>query len=129
MGSCHHSNVVAALWVFFCYDAQGPRAIDASPGAALPRRVWLANKTRSRPIWKRTADMLKPLVAGRSTEEFVFLNRHDESLTRFGIYSLVRRDGDQSSRTAAIAAKRMNFRSDEAGIVLFRETRFSRNLL
>jgi len=36
--------------------------------------------------------MLKPLVAGRSTEEFVFLNRRDESRTRFGIHSLVRRD-------------------------------------
>jgi hypothetical protein len=43
--------------------------------------------------------MLKPLVAGRSTEEFVFLNRRDESRTRFGIYSLVRRDDDQASRT------------------------------
>ena len=80
----------------------------------------MANKTRSRPIWKRTADMLKPLVAGRSTEEFVFLNRRDESRTRFGIYSLVRRDDDQASRDAAIAAKRINFRSDEVGIMLFR---------
>ena len=42
------------------------------------RLVGKGNKTRSCPIWKRTADMLKPLVAGRNTREFVFLNRRDE---------------------------------------------------
>ena len=53
--------------------------------------------------------MLKPLVAGRSTEEFVFLNRRDQPLTRFGIYILVRRAADQASRTLpSIAAKRIS---------------------
>src|SRR6516162_3057970 len=73
------------------------------------RLVGKANKTRSCPIWKRTADALKPLVAGRNTPEFVFLNRRDEPLTRFGIYSLVRRASDQASRTLlSIAAKRIS---------------------
>src|SRR5208337_3299409 len=54
-------------------------------------------------------DMLKPLVAGRNTQEFVFLNRRDEPLTRFGIYSLVRRAAYQASRTLpSIAAKRIS---------------------
>jgi integrase/recombinase XerD len=60
-------------------------------------------------IRKRTVDVLKPLVAGRNTQEFVFLNRRDEPLTRFGIYSLVRRAVDQASRTLpSIAAKRIS---------------------
>ena len=100
MGSCHHSqrrNRPAGILPLRCRA----RAIDALTWSSSPavRLVGKGNKTRSCPIWKRTADMLKPLVAGRNTEEFVFLNRRDESLTRFGIYSLVRRDDDQASRT------------------------------
>ena len=85
--------------------------IDAITWSSSPavRLVGKGNKTRSCPIWKRTADMLKPLVAGRNTQEFVFLNRRDEPLTRFGIYSLVRRAADQASRTLpSIAAKRIS---------------------
>jgi len=85
--------------------------IDAITWSSSPavRLVGKGNKTRSCPIWKRTADMLKPLVAGRNTQEFVFLNRRNEPLTRFGIYSLVRRSADQASRTLpSIAAKRIS---------------------
>jgi integrase/recombinase XerD len=49
------------------------------------------NKTRRCPIWQQTADALKSLVSGRGAQDFVFLNRLDQPLTRFGIYSLVRR--------------------------------------
>ena len=85
--------------------------IDAINWSSSPavRLVGKGNKTRSCPIWKRTADTLKPLVAGRNTQKFVFLNRRDEPLTRFGIYSLVRRAADQASRTLpSIAAKRIS---------------------
>ncbi|MFM0327955.1 tyrosine-type recombinase/integrase, partial [Caballeronia glebae] len=57
------------------------------------------NKLRWCPIWDRTADVLKPLVRGRSAEDFVFLNRLGRPLTRFGIYSLVRRAVVQASQT------------------------------
>src|ERR1700674_4195125 len=59
--------------------------IDAINWSSSPavRLVGKGNKTRSCPIWKRTVDMLKPLVAGRNAREFVFLNRLDEPLTRF----------------------------------------------
>ena len=85
--------------------------IDAITWSNSPavRLVGKGNKTRSCPIWKRTVDVLKPLVAGRNTQEFVFLNRRDEPLTRFGIYSLVRRAADQASRALpSIAAKRIS---------------------
>ena len=84
--------------------------IDAITWSSSPavRLVGKGNKTRSCPIWKRTVDVLKPLVAGRNAQEFVFLNRLDEPLTRFGIYSLVRRAVDQASRTLpSIATKRI----------------------
>ena len=85
--------------------------IDAITWSSSPavRLVGKGNKTRSCPIWKRTVDVLKPLVAGRNAQEFVFLNRLDEPLTRFGIYSLVRRAVDQASRTLpSIATKRIS---------------------
>jgi site-specific recombinase XerD len=56
-------------------------------------------KMRWCPIWPRTADVLKPLVAGRSCGEFVFLNRLNQPLTRFGIYAVVRRTVAQASQT------------------------------
>jgi integrase/recombinase XerD len=73
------------------------------------RLVGKGNKTRCCPLWKRTVEVLKPLVAGRNPQAFVFLNRRDEPLTRFGIYSLVRRAAVQASRILpSIAAKRIS---------------------
>ena len=67
------------------------------------------NKTRRCPIWQRTADALKSLVSGRGTQDFVFLNRLDQPLTRFGIYSLVRRAVKQASKTLpSLADKRIS---------------------
>src|SRR6266446_3756194 len=63
------------------------------------RLVGKGNKIRWCPIWTpRTVDVLKPLVAGRALQDFVFLNRLNQPLTRFGIYSLVRRAVDQASK-------------------------------
>lgn len=57
-------------------------------------------KIRRCPLWKKTAEELARLVEGRSEKDRVFLNRHGEPLTRFGIYALVR-------VCVAQAAKRM----------------------
>jgi integrase/recombinase XerD len=56
------------------------------------------NKMRACPIWKHTADELRSLIGTREAREFVFLNRLNEPLTRFGIYALVRRAVTQASR-------------------------------
>jgi site-specific recombinase XerD len=73
------------------------------------RLVGKGNKTRWCPLWSRTADTLKPLVAGRAAQDFVFLNRLGQPLTRFGIYSLVRRAVTQASRgLPGLAAKRIS---------------------
>ena len=73
------------------------------------RLVGKGNKTRWCPLWSRTADILKPLVAGRAPQDFVFLNRLQQPLTRFGIYSLVRRAVTQASRVLpSLAVKRVS---------------------
>lgn len=73
------------------------------------RLVGKGNKTRWCPIWPRTAEILKRLVAGHATEDRVFLNRLRQPLTRFGIYGLVRRVVTQASQTLpSLAAKRIS---------------------
>ena len=55
------------------------------------RLVGKGNKTRVCPLWVLTASLLAPVVAGRSPEERVFLNRRHQPMTRFGIHTLVER--------------------------------------
>jgi integrase/recombinase XerD len=74
------------------------------------RLVGKGNKTRWCPIWTpRTVDVLKPLVVGRAAQEFVFLNRLNRPLTRFGIYGLVRRAVERASEEIpSLASKRIS---------------------
>ena len=48
-------------------------------------------KTRLCPLWPLTAKTLVPLISRRMPHEKVFLNRRKQPITRFGIYSVVRR--------------------------------------
>jgi site-specific recombinase XerD len=48
-------------------------------------------KVRICPLWASTTATLKNLIIGRSGAERVFLNRHSEPLTRFGIHEIVTR--------------------------------------
>jgi len=48
-------------------------------------------KVRICPLWASTTVTLRNLVAGRSREEPVFLNRCSKQLTRFGIHGIVTR--------------------------------------
>lgn len=49
------------------------------------------NKERFCPLWKTTVNELIPFIADRDTSQHVFLNRSKDPLTRFGIYSIVKR--------------------------------------
>jgi Site-specific recombinase XerD len=85
--------------------------IDAITWSSSPavRLVGKGNKTRSCPFGSAPPICSNRLSLDATPEEFVFLNRRDEPLTRFGIYSLVRRAADQASRTLpSIAAKRIS---------------------
>jgi site-specific recombinase XerD len=65
-------------------------------------------KTRLCPLWKSTMRALRSLVAGRPPTEPVFLNRHKEPLTRFGIRSLVKRYASKvASKQPSIQSKRV----------------------
>jgi site-specific recombinase XerD len=49
------------------------------------------NKLRRCPVWSQTVKELMPLVQERDPSEHVFLNRHGQPLTRFGIHTMVER--------------------------------------
>lgn len=49
------------------------------------------NKIRYCPLWSLTVNTLRCFVDGRGSNEPVFLNRHKQPLTRFGIHFLVER--------------------------------------
>lgn len=67
------------------------------------------NKTRLCPLWPKTVSLLKTLVGSRGPHERVFLNRLGQPLTRFGIYTLVRRAVRRASTTMpSLKAKRIS---------------------
>jgi site-specific recombinase XerD len=67
------------------------------------------NKTRACPLWARTVDVLKPLVAGLRTGDPVFRGRRNERLTRFGIYNIVSVMAKRASATnPSLEAKRVS---------------------
>lgn len=49
------------------------------------------NKLRRCPLWKQTVNGLNSLLLDRSQDEHVFLNRCRQPLTRFGIYTMIKR--------------------------------------
>lgn len=63
------------------------------------RLLGKGNKIRRCPLWPKTAELIKTLVGSREPHERVFLNRLRQPLTRFGIYTLVRRAVRQASTT------------------------------
>lgn len=54
------------------------------------------NKTRVCPLWGSTVKLLLPLI-DRSKDEYLFLNRYNEPITRFGIYEMVSRHATKAS--------------------------------
>ena len=66
-------------------------------------------KVRQCPLWPRTARLLAALVDGRPAAEQVFLNRHGQPITRFGIGRLVGRCATvASARVSSLVGKRVS---------------------
>jgi integrase/recombinase XerD len=63
-------------------------------------------KTRICPLWPRTMATLAPLIAGRSQDSLVFLNRYGSPVTRFGIHTLVERHAKRAREDVASLAKK-----------------------
>ncbi len=55
------------------------------------RLLGKGNKIRHCPLWPTTTQTLTPLVAQRAPTQRIFLNRCGQSITRFGIHTLVER--------------------------------------
>jgi site-specific recombinase XerD len=53
------------------------------------------NKLRRCPLWPQTVKELTPLIQGRDPTQRVFLNRRSQTLTRYGIHTLVERYADR----------------------------------
>ena len=66
-------------------------------------------KVRRCPLWPLTIDTLTPLIAGRASHERIFRNRCRQPITRFGIFSLVRRYVSKASAsTPSLSCKRIS---------------------
>lgn len=66
-------------------------------------------KVRLCPLWSLTANILAPLISGRRQDERVFLNRRKQPITRFGIYSAVKRNVLKAGKlTPTLLAKRVS---------------------
>jgi site-specific recombinase XerD len=102
--------------LLFLYNS-GTRAQEAAQ--VLVRELDLAGcsvmirgkggKERHCPLWQSTVEELAPLVANRSAEACVFLNRCGHPITRFGIHTLVERYARQAQVTMpSLAGKRIS---------------------
>lgn len=79
------------------------------PGTASVRIKGKGGKVRRCPLWKKTAEELARLIEGRPEKDRVFLNRHGEPLTRFGVYALVRVCATEAAkRLPSLLSKRVS---------------------
>jgi site-specific recombinase XerD len=89
-------------------------------------------KVRFCPLWKKTMTELRPLIRGRDASNPLFLNRYGDSITRFGIHTLVARHAECAAiKVPSLKAKRVSphtirhylpfltMSSDAAGNALF----------
>lgn len=66
-------------------------------------------KERNCPIWERTKNVLSQMIAGKDQEDYVFLNRYGEPISRHGIFSLVKLYGQKASeKMPSIKNKRIS---------------------
>jgi integrase/recombinase XerD len=88
-------------------DLELPRG--SRNGQAAVKLVGKGSKVRRCPLWPKTADELRQLIAGRPAEQRVFLNRRGQPITRFGIHALIRRHVRQMlAEFPSLAKKRVS---------------------
>lgn len=66
------------------------------------------NKTRRCPLWDNTCKELRALIGKRDSEEYVFINRLQNPITRFGVYEMVTRHAQKLAESMpSITGKRV----------------------
>ena len=112
--SSGHRNYVLLLFLYNsgtrASEAAGLSIADLDLGPSPSVRIkGKGGKVRRCPLWKKTAEELTRLIAGRPEKDGVFLNRHGEPLTRFGLYALVRECVAQAGkRVPSLLSKRVS---------------------
>jgi integrase/recombinase XerD len=83
---------------------------DLNFGASASAKVLgKGGKIRHCPLWQLTANTLAPLISGRTQDARVFLNRRKQPITRFGIYSVVKRNALKAGKQMpTLSAKRLS---------------------
>jgi len=73
-------------------------------------KLWgKGNKSRYCPLWPLTVHTLVPLIGDRAPTAYVFLNRAQRPLTRFGLHTLVERSAHRASaQMPSLAVKRVS---------------------
>src|SRR5665213_538336 len=85
------SGIVRLPVAFNSRSTSRPPINDVDPAAASVRILGKGRKLRQCPLWPVTVTTLNTLIANRGPAEKVFLNRRRYPITRFGIYTMVRR--------------------------------------
>jgi len=74
--------------------------LDLRPrGASAVSVMGKGRKVRICPLWTNTAKHLSRLVQSRQSDQPVFLNRHGQALTRYGIHTMLRRYVQTAARS------------------------------
>lgn len=95
--------------ILFLYNS-GARADEAAKltvgrlklgEPAFVRILGKGNKTRVCPLWSTTSSTLAQLVAGRNTNDAVFVSRTKQPMTRFGIHRIVTQYAQSAAKSLA----------------------------
>lgn len=82
---------------------------QARTSLSIGRILGKGRKVRQFPLWPKTVELLRPLIGERTGNEPVFLNRRGEPMTRFGIYSVVKRHAAcLAKRQRSVGQKRVS---------------------
>ena len=90
-------------------EAAALRIADIDWHASYVRIIGKGNKHRNCPLWSVTVEQLHRITAQRGPEQFVFLNRNGQPITRFGIHTLVERNAIKAAAQApSLRTKRVS---------------------
>jgi len=82
---------------------------QAGTSLSIGRILGKGRKVRQVPLWPKTVEELRARIGDRGGEERVFLNRRGEPMTRFGIYSVVKRHAASlAKRQTSVSQKRVS---------------------
>jgi integrase/recombinase XerD len=72
-------------------EAANLRIVDVDWHVKFVRIIGKGNKQRTCPLWNDTIEQLRWIADRRAHEQYVFLNRNRQPITRYGIHAMVER--------------------------------------